>query len=141
MVRKIINQAGGHGGARAGAGRPTGARDRRTLESHADVAAVIVRVPVGQLVLLSPEDVLRLAMLLAMRRGELDTAAAHARRLMVTWQPWMGVVPVNGVQGGSRSAAIVNQLVEELCKVLEAEGLADQPETKPPYNGKKRTSK
>ena len=56
---------------RAGAGRPAGARDRRTLQSHADVAAVIARMPVRQLVLLSPEDVLRLAMLLAVRRGDL----------------------------------------------------------------------
>ena len=118
MAGKIINQAGGHGGARAGSGRPKGSRDRKALESHADVAAVIARIAVDQLVLLSPEDVLRLAMLLAVRRGDLDTATAHARRLVLSWQPWMGVVPGKGVQGGSRSAAIVNRLVEELHQVL-----------------------
>ena len=120
MAGKIINQAGGHGGARAGSGRPKGSRDRKALESHADIAAVIARIGVDQLVLLSPEDVLRLAMLLAVRRGDLDTATAHARRLVLSWQPWMGVVAGKGVQGGSRSAGIVNRLVEELHQVLGA---------------------
>ena len=114
MVGKIINQAGGHGGARSGAGRPTGARDHRTVQSQADVAAVVSRVDLDQLLLLSPEDVLRLAMLLAVRRGDLDTATAHARRLVLTWQPWMGMVAAKGVQGGSRSAAVVDRLVREL---------------------------
>ena len=118
MAGKIINQVVRHGGARAGAGRPKGSRDRKTLESHADVAAVVDRIAVDQLVMLSPEDVLRLVMLLAMRRGDLKTAAAHARRLAPTWQSWMGVVPARGVRGGSRSAAIVNQLVEKLHEVL-----------------------
>ena len=120
MAGKIINQASGHGGMRVGAGRPAGARDRRTLQSHADAARVIARVPVRQLVLLSPEDVLRLAMLLAVRRGDLKTATAHAGRLVATWQPWMGIVRGEGVPGGSRSAAIVNRLVEELCESPEA---------------------
>ena len=119
MAGKIINQVGGHGGARVGAGRPKGSRDRKALESHADVAAVIARIEVDKLVLLSPADVLRLAMLLALRRGDLAAGTAHARRLALVWQPWMSVVPGKGVQGGSRSAAIVNQLVEELHGVLE----------------------
>ena len=114
MVRKIINQEAGHGGTRAGAGRPRGSRDGKTLRSHADVAAVIARVDLDQLLLLSPVDVLRLAMLLAVRRGDLDMATAHARRLALSWQPWMGTVAAKGVQGGSRSAAVVNQLVREL---------------------------
>ena len=91
---------------RAGAGRPKGSRDGKTLRSHADVAAVIARVDLDQLLLLSPEDVLR--------RGDLDTATAHARRLVLTWQPWMGMVAAKGVQGGSRSAAVVDRLVREL---------------------------
>lgn len=121
MAERIINQAGGHGGVRAGAGRPKGSRDRKASESHADVAAVIARIEAKKLVLLSPADVLRLAMLLALRRGDLATGAAHARRLALVWQPWMGVVPGKGVIGGSRSAAIVNQLVEELHQVLTAD--------------------
>lgn len=70
---------------------------------------------------MSSEDALRLAMLLAVRRGDLNTATAHAGRLVATWQPWMGGVRGEGVPGGSRSAAIVNQLVEELFEVPEAE--------------------
>ena len=124
MAEKIINQVGGHGGARVGAGRPKGSRDRKALGSHADVAAVIARIELKKLVMLSPADVLRLAMLLALRRGDLAAGTAHARRLALVWQPWMGVVPGEGVQGGSRSAAIVNQLVEELHQVLEDKNAA-----------------
>lgn len=114
MAGNIINQERSHGGARTGAGRPKGARDRRTVASHADVAAVIARVELEQLVRLSPVDVLRLAMLLAMRRGDLEAATAHARRLVLAWQPWMGVVAGPGVRGGSQGAGIVNRLVREL---------------------------
>lgn len=39
----------------------------------------------------------------------------------------MGVVPGKGVQGGSRSAGIVNQLVEELHEVLSGKDGEAEP--------------
>lgn len=51
------------------------------------MAAVIARIEVEKLVLLSPADVLRLAMLLALRRGDLAAGMAHDRRLALVWQP------------------------------------------------------
>ena len=89
-----------------------GARDLKTLRAHADVAAIIARIEVRELVQLSPVDVLRLAMLLALRRGDVEVATAHARRLMGGWQHWMGVVAGDGVNGGSKTAVVVNRLVE-----------------------------
>lgn len=117
----IINQAGGHGGSRQGAGRPLGARDRKTLQGQADIAVLMTRIEPAQLLLLSPVDVLRLAMLLALRRGDLAAATEHARRLLPTWEPRMGLVAVEGKPGGSRGAAVVSRLVEALHPVEVSE--------------------
>ena len=93
------------------------------LRGHADVAAVIARIEGRDLVLLSPVDVMRLAMLLALRRGDIELATAHARRLIGVWQIWMGMPAGDGVDGGSRTAAIVNRLVDELHQMLEGGGI------------------
>ena len=117
----IINQAGSHGGSRQGAGRPLGARDRKTLRGQADMAALMARIEPAQLLLLSPVDVLRLAMLLALRRGDLAVATEHARRLLPSWEPRMGLEVVEGKVGGSRGAAVVSRLVEALHPVAVSE--------------------
>ena len=108
---EAMEQAARHGGTRAGAGRPAGARDRDASASQADAAAVIARVPLDELRQLGAGDVLRLAMLLALRRGDLDLAAQHARRLVPAWRGFK--VPMNEEEA-STAVRLVNRLVEEL---------------------------
>ena len=48
---------------------------------------MVARIDLVDLLRLTPQDVLRLTMLLALRAGDLDGAADHARRLAPTWSP------------------------------------------------------
>ena len=97
-----MRETNNHGGARPGAGRPAGSRDRQAVVRERAIAAVIERIELGDLLQLGPGDVLRLAMLLALRRGDVDAAADYARRLVPVWQP------------GGAAAMLVNRLVREL---------------------------
>lgn len=126
-------QAGRHGGSRPGAGRPAGARNGSTVAGEADIAAIVAEVDLAELLLLGPADVLRLSMLLAVRRGDLEMAAEHARRLAPIWEPWMSYVPAEGVAGGSRSARTVNRLARLLHGSAPAVVLArpDRPAAVP----------
>jgi len=136
MGERIINQAkpgqakpgqakpkpakGPHGGARPGAGRPKGARDLRTVRTQADVAAIVARIELDRLMALTPVDVLRLAMLMAVRRGDIEAGANYARQLLGVWHPSMARVAGPGVDGGSKTAGTVNALLEELGDVPDA---------------------
>lgn len=101
----------GHGGVRPGAGRPVGARDAGMVASQTDAAAVVARVPIGELLQLGAGDVLRLCMLLALRRGDLDMAAQHARRLVPAWKGFQ--VPMDEAEAGT-AIMLVNRLVQDL---------------------------
>lgn len=127
---EIINQVAGHGGARPGAGRPAGARDRAAVERDQVIAQVVERVELGDLLKLGPGDVLRLAMLLQLRAGDLDGAADFARRLLPIWQPAMANEDCAHVFGPGM--AIVNRLVRELheadaASVVSPLGVAARP--------------
>lgn len=129
LTGKIINQAGepgGHGGARKGAGRPAGKRSSARETSEADAAAAVARLELVDVLLLAPTDILRLAMLLALRRGDLEAAADHARRLLPSWQPWQA----NTTGAMSRSVLTVNRLVRELHDPTAepADGFTSWPE-------------
>ena len=120
LPESIINQdrraapGGRHGGVRSGAGRPHGSRDRVAKAAEADIAALVQRIAIADLLALGPTDVLRLAMLVAFRRGALEMAADHARRLAVTWVPAMALPWSPERPGGSRGAYLVERLIRDL---------------------------
>ena len=63
------------------------------MAAEAAVAQLVSVLPDSELAELSPVDVLRLAMLLAVRRGDLAVASRIALRLVPVWQPWMDRSP------------------------------------------------
>ncbi len=73
---------------------------------------MVARIDLVDLLRLTPQDVLRLAMLLALRSGDLDGAAEHARRLAPTWTPHLA----NDAPANAYQAAVMttNRLVREL---------------------------
>ena len=82
------------------------------LDREAAIAEVISRIDLVDLLRLGPGDVLRLVMLLALRRGDLDAAASYARQLQPLYQPHMS----NPDSSNRHQAPVltVNRLVREL---------------------------